>query len=111
MNRLAELRMRREQLIARAAEQRAEFVRELRPLSGPIALAERGLAGIVWVRRHPLVLAIAVAAVVVITPRRILGGLRRGAMLLRIGQTLLPVIMPLLASLAASRIRASRTQR
>lgn len=111
MNRLAELRIRRERLIARAAVQRTEFVRELRPLSGPIAMIERVFAGFAWLRRHPLAMAVAVAVVVAIRPRRILGGVGQGLALWRLAQGLLPVIAPLVARFAASRLGTSRRQR
>lgn len=111
MTRLAEFRTRREQLIARAAVQRAEFVRELRPLSGPIATAGRVFAGITWLRRHPLAMAVAVAVVVAIRPRRILSGVGQGIALWRIAQNLLPAVAPIVARLAASRLGSSRAPR
>ena len=108
MNRLAELRLRRERLIARSAVQRVELARELAPLSGPIALVERGLSGIVWLRRHPVAIAVGVAVMMVIRPRRILGGVHQGMAAWRIAQMLIPLIGPVIAGLAASRLNRPR---
>lgn len=110
MSSLAELRLRRERLVARSAVQRVELARELSPLSGPVSLVERGLAGIDWLRRHPVAIALGVAAVVVIRPRRILGGVLEGAAAWRIARTVLPVVGPLLGPLIAN-IAASRGRR
>jgi len=108
MNRLAELRLRRERLIARSAVQRVELARELAPWSAPIALIERGLTGIGWLRRHPVAIAIGVAVMVVIRPRRFLGGVRQGMAAWRIVQMLLPLLGPVIAGLAASPLNRSR---
>lgn len=108
MNRLAELRLHRERLIARSAVQRVGLARELAPLSGPIALVERGLTGIAWLRRHPVAIAIGVAVIMAIRPQRLLGGMREGMAAWRMARTLLPLIGPVIAGLAASRLNRSR---
>lgn len=108
MNRLAELRLQRERLVARSAVQRIELARALAPLSGPIAIVERGLAGVLWLRRHPAAIAIGVAFMMIIRPQRLLGGVRQGMTAWRIAQTVLPLIGPLIAGIATSRLNRTR---
>ena len=53
-------------------------------------------------------IAIGVAVIVAIRPRRLFGGVRQGMAAWRIAQTLLPLVGPVIAGLAASRLNRSR---
>lgn len=75
--RIARIRARRERLVARAAAQRDEITLLLAPLAGPLALADRGLAAAQYVRAHPGAVAIAIAVVVALSPRRAFRWARR----------------------------------
>lgn len=68
--RLAQIHARRERLIARSAAQRDEMALLLAPLAGPLALADRGVALVHYVRAHPGVLAIAVVVFAILSPKR-----------------------------------------
>lgn len=61
---------RRAALLARSAVLRARLQQQAQVLDAPLALADRGVAGLCWLRRHPQVPLAAVAVVVVLRPRR-----------------------------------------
>ncbi len=64
MNRkLTRLAERRERLVAQAAAQRAALARDLEPWRARLALVDRGIAALRYVRRHP---ALAVGAAFII---------------------------------------------
>lgn len=75
--RLAQIHVRRERLVAKAAAQRDEVALLLAPLAGPLAMADRGVAAAVYVRTHPEIVLIAAAALVVLSPKRALRWARR----------------------------------
>jgi small neutral amino acid transporter SnatA (MarC family) len=75
--RLAQIYVRRERLVAKAAAQRDEVALLLAPLAGPLAVADRGVAAAVYVRAHPEIVLIAAAALVVLSPKRALRWARR----------------------------------
>lgn len=52
---LIRLAVRRNQLIARAAEQRATLVRNIEPWRTPLARVDKGLSMLRYVRSHPVV--------------------------------------------------------
>jgi hypothetical protein len=81
--RLAQIRARRERLIARSAAQRDELALLLAPLKGPLAVADRGIAAVQYARAHPGLVAIAAAVFVVLSPRRAFRWARRGFALWR----------------------------
>jgi hypothetical protein len=81
--RLAQIRARRERLIARSAAQRDELALVLAPLKGPLAVADRGIAAVQYARAHPGLVAIAAAVLVVLSPRRAFRWARRGFVLWR----------------------------
>jgi hypothetical protein len=69
IGRVRELAQRRQVLVARAAVQRAEFAGALRPAARKLAALDRLVAA---VRRRPIVASVAVAALVLLGPRRLL---------------------------------------
>jgi hypothetical protein len=75
--RIAQIHARRERLVARSAAQRDELALLLAPLKGPLAVADRGIAVVQYARAHPGLMAIAVAIVVVASPKRAFRWARR----------------------------------
>jgi hypothetical protein len=75
--RLAQIRARRERLLAKAAAQREEVALLLAPWHGPLAVADKGVAVAVYVREHPSIIVVAVAALVVLSPKRAFRWARR----------------------------------
>jgi hypothetical protein len=59
--RLAQIYVRRERLVAKAAAQRDEVALLLAPLAGPLAVADRGVAAAVYVRAHPEIVPLGAA--------------------------------------------------
>lgn len=76
--RLIEIARRKERLIARADAQRVLIAASLDSLRGPIAIADKGLEAAHFLRAHPLLVTVAVAAVVVLRGRGILSLAGRG---------------------------------
>ena len=77
MNRLAQLHVRRERLIAKSAAQRDELALLVVPLRRPIQAADRAVMVAQYLRAHPGVVVIAVAAFVVLSPKRAFRWARR----------------------------------
>lgn len=75
--RLAEIRTRRERLLARAGAQREEVALLLVPWQTPLRIADRGLAAAAHLRTHPELVAVAVIVLLVLSPRRALRWARR----------------------------------
>ena len=75
---LIKLAERRATLIARAENQRDTLAHASVPLQAPLALADRGLAGIHYLRQHPEWLAGTAALVLLLKPRRIFKWSQRG---------------------------------
>ncbi len=71
-DRLVQIRLRRERLVAKAAAQREVLAQDLETLAPAIRVVDRGLAGIVWLRAHPGVLLVAGGVMLVLRPRRTL---------------------------------------
>jgi len=63
-DKLAEIARRKERLIARTESQRADIGAGFRQLQGPIGVVDRGLEIVSFLRRHPLLVATVIAAVV-----------------------------------------------
>lgn len=63
-DKLVEIARRKERLIARAESQRAAIAANFRQLQGPIGVVDRGLEIVRFLRRHPLLVAAVIAAVV-----------------------------------------------
>jgi hypothetical protein len=77
-DKLAEIARRKERLIARGESQRAAIGTNLRQLQGPIGVVDRGLAVVRFLRAHPALVGVAVAAVVVLRGRGLLSMASRG---------------------------------
>jgi hypothetical protein len=76
-SRLAEIRARRERLVAKAGAQREEVALLLAPWRGPLHMADRGLAAAEYIRAHPGIVVVAAAALVILSPRRAFRWARR----------------------------------
>jgi hypothetical protein len=81
--RLAEVRARRERLVAKAAAQRDEMALLLEPWHRPLAVADRGVTLAVYLRERPAIVLVAVAALVVLAPKRAFRWARRAYALWR----------------------------
>jgi hypothetical protein len=71
-HRLAEIRTRRELLLARSAVEREALALELERWRAPLGLADRGFRVVQYLGRHPGVLVLLVAALVALSPKRAL---------------------------------------
>jgi hypothetical protein len=76
--RLIKLAERRATLIARAENQRDALGQATVPLRVPLELADRGLAGIQYLRQHPEWLAGGAVLALLLRPRRIITWAQRG---------------------------------
>lgn len=75
---LVEIALRRERLIADTARQRAALQQTAQVWRGPLAVADRGVAALRYLKRHPIWLVGGVAAVVLLYPRGMQKWLARG---------------------------------
>lgn len=71
-HRLMEIALRKERLIARAAAQRASVGQSFSNLGGAIAVVDRVLQAVRFLRAHPALIAVAVAALVALRGRGLL---------------------------------------
>lgn len=78
-----ELATRRGELRARIAAQRDDLARLSWPVRNTLDLADQGAKGLHWLQDHPGTVSAAVAASVVLRPRRMFRWLRRGYFLWR----------------------------
>jgi hypothetical protein len=78
----------REWLLMRCQAQRLELAQTIDQLQGPLTAVDRAIAGINYLRSHPLVLGAAVALLLVIRRRGWWGWLRRGYLLWRAYRTI-----------------------
>lgn len=85
LTRLAE---RRSQLVAQAAAQRTALAHDLEPWRTRLALADRGIAALRYVRGHPALLVGAALLLPILLPRRVGKWLQRGWMAWQIGRRL-----------------------
>jgi hypothetical protein len=83
VNPLIDIMRRRERLLARCAAQRTELTTIARQWEGPLQVADRALAGINYLRSHPVILGVLAALLVVIQRRGLWGWVRRGFVLWR----------------------------
>jgi hypothetical protein len=81
---LMRLAERREHLIAQAAAQRTALVQNIEPWRKPLALADRGLSVLSYIRHHPALLVGGGALFVASRPGRAVKWLRRGWVMWRI---------------------------
>jgi len=80
---LTELARRKEQLIARAEQQRRVISVSCLQLQKPLAMVDRGIAAVRYLRAHPLLLAAGVLAAAAIGRRNLLGWTGRGLFIWR----------------------------
>jgi hypothetical protein len=66
---LIEIALRRERLIAQAAQQRATLAQTVRTWRAPLVLADQGLMALRYLKQHPAWLAGGVAVIVMLRPR------------------------------------------
>lgn len=89
MNRkLTHLAERRSQLVARAAAQRTALAHDLAPWRARLALADRGIAALRYVKRHPALMVGAALLLAALRPRRVGTWLQRGWVAWQIGRRL-----------------------
>lgn len=69
---------RRERLLAQAALQRVALAQDIEPWRTPLALADRGLDALRYIKRHPALLVGGFALIAVLRPGRAWTWLRRG---------------------------------
>ncbi len=85
---LQRLAARRQRLVAQAAAQRAVLAQQAAPWRARFALADRGVAVLRYVHRHPALLAVTGVLVAVLRPRYSGIWLQRGLMLWQIVSSL-----------------------
>lgn len=78
-----ELATRHGALRARIDEQRRLLARHVEPLETALAQGDKVLAGVDWLKHHPLAIGIAVAVSVIVRPRGAVRWARRGFFLWR----------------------------
>ena len=83
MNAIERIRQRRAELIARAAHQRDDIATALRVLRAPLAVADKGVAAVAYVKNHPGIAAAALVATAVISPRSTLRWAQRAIIVWR----------------------------
>ena len=80
---MIEVMHQRERLLARCDAQRGEIAALARRCEGPLAMADRAIAGINYLRQHPVVLGVLVALLAIVQRRGWWRWARRGFMLWR----------------------------
>lgn len=75
---VSKLVRRREELVARAAVQREQLADHVRKWERPIEAVDKVIAGVIYLRAHPVAVAIGVAVLTVIQRRSLWGLVRRG---------------------------------
>lgn len=73
-----DIMLQRERLLARCASQREELAVLVRQLNGPLKVADHGVAGLRYLRAHPMLLAVATALLAAVRPRGALKWVQRG---------------------------------
>ena len=86
--RLLELATRHGVLKARIDAQRLELARHAAPLEKALAVGDKALEGVDWLKHHPVAVGAAVAALVIARPKRAWRWARRGIFVWRGWQTL-----------------------
>lgn len=80
---LIDIMVRRERLLARCAAQRDDLAMLAQQLAGPLQVADRVVAGVHYLRRHPFVLGAAVALFAVVQRRNLWRWVGRGIVVWR----------------------------
>lgn len=81
--RLLELAVRRGQLSVHIDLQRQTLAQQLAPVATAAAVADQAVAGVDWLKRNPKVVAVAVAVLVALKPKRLWSWSRKAFMLWR----------------------------
>ena len=76
--RLLELATRRGALLARCAAQREALAQHVEPLEAVLLAGDKGLAGIDWLKQHPLAVGAAAAGLALLKPQRAWRWAQRG---------------------------------
>jgi hypothetical protein len=87
-NRQRQLAARRRHLVAQAATQRTVLAHELVPWGARLALVDRGVAGIRYIRRHPVLMMSAAFALAILRLRLTGKWLQRGLLMWQLGRRL-----------------------
>lgn len=90
------LAWKRRQLLAESSAQRAELARQLRPWAYRLESVDTGVRILGRIRHHPGWIAVAVAGILVLTPRRLSSLFRLGTSGLRSWQAIAPAVRMLL---------------
>lgn len=77
-HKLTELAERRARLVAQAEAQRATLAQSMQPWRAPLALADRGLAVLRYLKSHPALPIGAAALVAILRPRGAVRWMQRG---------------------------------
>jgi hypothetical protein len=83
-----QLAARRQQLVALAAAQRTILAHDMAPWHARLALADRGVAALQYVRRHPALMLGAALLLAALRPRRTGTWLQRGWLVWQLGRRL-----------------------
>ena len=78
MNRLSRIRAKRAQLLARAAVQRERISVQLQAWKTPLALVDKSIAAVRYLRRHPQWIVATALLIAIMRPRRSLALARNG---------------------------------
>ena len=81
---LAHLAERRSVLVAQAEAQRIALAHNLRPWRARLSLADKGIAAVRYVRRHPALLVGSALLLAALQPKRVGRWLQRGWLIWRI---------------------------
>jgi len=87
-SKLTRLAERREHLVAQAAAQRTALAQNIEPWRAPLALADRGVAALRYIRRHPALLVGATFMIAALRQKRAARGLSRAWVVWRLGRRL-----------------------
>ncbi len=65
-------------LKARIAEQRQQLARQIAPIEAALSYADRGVAGVKWMKQNPAAVGGAVALLAILKPKRAWAWAKRG---------------------------------
>jgi hypothetical protein len=85
-HKLTQLGERRRRLVAQAAAQRLALAHDVEPWRARLALVDRGVDAVRYVRRHPALLMGAALLLVVWRPRHAVKWLQRGWLIWQVGR-------------------------
>jgi YqjK-like protein len=84
----AQLAERRQQLVAQAAVQRISLAHDLEPWRARLVLADRGIAGLRYIKSHPILMVGAVLLLAALRQGRVGKWLQRGWVVWQLGRRL-----------------------